>query len=111
MIGIAVTGVAAFDGLSIGVAHVSAVDDANSAALSASQAWRQNHDLTAALQAAEQTASQHGETVVATSLSVASDGTARVTIQREATTLVIRHIHALHSWLVIKASGSGRSVA
>ena len=102
---------AAFDGLSIGVAHVSAIDDANSAALSASQAWRQNHDLTAALQAAQQTASQHGENVVPASLQVATDGTARLTIQREATTLVIRHIHALHSWLVVTASGSGRAVS
>lgn len=67
--------------------------------------------MAAALKAAQQTASEHGENVVPASLQVDTDGTARVTIQREASTLVIRHIHALHSWTVISATGSGRSVA
>jgi len=111
VIGISLTGVVAFDGVSIGVAHVSTIDDANSAALAASHAWQDSHDMNRALQAAQQTAAQHGETVVDNSLSVDADGTAHVAVQREATTLIVRHIHALRSWIEITASGSGRSVS
>jgi hypothetical protein len=111
VIGISLTGVVAFDGVSIGVAHVSAVDDANSAALSASRAWQSSHDIAHALEAAEQTASEHGETVVDNSLRFDSDGTAHVDIRRDATTLIVRHIHALRSWIEITATGSGRSVS
>jgi len=110
VIGISLTGVVAFDGLSIGVAHVSAVDDANSAALAASRAWQNSHDTAHALEAAEQTASEHGETVVDSSLRFDSDGTAHVDIRRDATTLIVRHVHALRSWIEITATGSGRSV-
>ena len=110
VIGISLTGVVAFDGVSIGVAHVSTIDDANSAALAASHAWQDSHDVIRALQAAQDTAAQHGETVVDKSLRIDADGTAHVSVQREATTLIVRHIHALRSWIEITASGSGRSV-
>lgn len=110
VIGISLTGVVAFDGVSIGVAHVSTVDDANSAALAASHAWENSHDMTRALQAAQDTAAQHGETVVDNSLLIDTDGTAHVAVRREATTLIVRHIHALRSWIEITSSGSGRSV-
>ena len=110
VIGISIAGVVAFDGVSIGVAHVSAIDDANSAALAASRAWQTSHDMSQALQAAQQTAAEHGETVVEASLHFDSDGTAHVDIERDATTLVVRHIHALRSWMEITAAGSGRSV-
>ena len=111
VVGISLTGVVAFDGVSIGVAHVSTVDDANSAALAASHAWQDSHDMNRALQAATQTAAQHGETVVDNSLTFDTDGTAHVSVRREATTLIVRHIHALRSWIEITASGSGRSVS
>lgn len=110
VIGISLTGVVAFDGVSIGVAHVSTVDDANAAALAASHAWQNDHDMTSALQAAEETAGQHGETVVDNSLTFDSDGTAHISVRREATTLIVRHVHALRSWIEITANGSGRSV-
>ncbi|HEX7105614.1 MAG TPA: hypothetical protein VF218_06595 [Acidothermaceae bacterium] len=110
VIGISIAGVVAFDGVSIGVAHVSAIDDANSAALAASRAWQTSHDMSQALQAAQQTAAQHGETVIDASLHFDGDGTAHIDIQRDATTLIVRHIHALRSWIEITATGSGRSV-
>jgi len=110
VIGIAVVGVVLFDGLSIGVAHVSAADDANTAALSASHAWADHHDMTAALQAAQATAAEHEESVVPASLHVLTDGTVELKVQRNATTLVVRHIHALRSWITITAAGSGKYV-
>jgi len=110
VVSIALVGIVAFDGLSIGVAHISAADDANTAARSASQAWLGQHDLNAAVQAAQATAAEHDETVVANSVHVQTDGTVELKIERDATTLVVKHIHALHSWLTIVASGSGRYV-
>jgi hypothetical protein len=107
--GTALVAVIAFDGLSIGVAHVSAVDDANSAARAASTAWHDHdHDLQVALVAAQSAAASHGETVVAGSLSIQPDGTAHVTIRRMATTLIVRHVGALRSWTIISATGQGR---
>lgn len=107
---IAIVAVAAFDGLSIGVAHISAIDDANSVARSASSAWTAHHDMQAALAAAQETAAQHGETVLPNSLQVASDGTCTVRIARQATTLIIGHIKELRSWVRVTESGSGRYV-
>ncbi|MGH8889045.1 MAG: hypothetical protein ACRDV3_04700 [Acidothermaceae bacterium] len=110
VVGIAIAGIVAFDGLSIGVAHVSAADDANTAARSASHAWLDQHTLNAAVQAAQATASEHDEIVVTDSVHVQTDGTVDLKIERAATTLVVRHIHALHSWLTIVASGSGKYI-
>lgn len=103
-------GVVAFDGLSIGVAHVSAADDADSAARAASHEWEQSHDRAAALEAAQASAAEHGETVIATSLQIAPDGTVQLDIEHNATTLVVQHIHALRSWVTITEGGSGKYV-
>ncbi len=108
VVGFSLVGILGFDGVSIGVAHVSAADDANTVARSASHAWFDTHQADAALQAAESTAAEHEETVVASSLKIATDGTVDVEIQRSATTLVVRHIHALRSWVTITAAGSGK---
>ena len=108
VIGFSLVGVVGFDGVSIGVAHVSAADDANTVARSASHAWLDTHQAAAALQAAQSTAEEHDETVISSSLKVATDGTVDVEIERTATTLVVRHIHALRSWVTITAAGSGK---
>lgn len=110
VVGIAVVGVVLFDGLSIGVAHVSAADDANAAARSASHAWVDDHNVQGALRAAEATAAEHAETVVPASLHVFTDGTVELKVQRSATTLVVRHIGPLRSWTTITAAGSGKYV-
>jgi hypothetical protein len=110
IIALAVLGIVVFDGLSLAVAHFAAVDDANSAADSASEAWLATHDLSAALQAAQESAAEHGETVRPHSLDVDPDGTAHVQITHEATTLVVRHIPLLRSWTTIIASGSGKAM-
>ena len=109
ILALAVASVVVFDGLSLAVAHFAAIDDANSAADSASEAWQSTHQLSAALQAAQDAAAQHGETVLPDSLSVDPDGTAHLRIAHEATTLVVHHIPMLRSWTTITASGSGRA--
>jgi hypothetical protein len=110
VVGIAIAGVVAFDGVSIGVAHISTIDDANTAARAASRSWYQDHDIAKALQAAQDVAAEHAETVVANSLRIDPDGTAHLELEHDATTLVVRHVSALHSWAAVKADGSGRYV-
>jgi hypothetical protein len=110
IIALALLGVVVFDGLSLAVAHFAAIDDADSAADSASEAWLATHDLSAALQAAQVSAAEHGETVQQGSLNVDPDGTAHVEITREATTLVVHRIPLLRSLTTITASGSGKAM-
>jgi hypothetical protein len=107
---LAITAVIGFDALSIAVAHVSATDDANTAAVAASAAWRNDKGaLTPTLLAAQTSASQHDETVLPSSLTVDSDGTVHLRLQRDATTLVVRHIGPIHSWAVVIVKGAGKS--
>lgn len=108
--GLAITAIIGFDALSIGVAHVSGMDDANSAAVAGSGAWRTDHsDLPAILQAAQGSASQHGETVLPASLQIDSDGTVHLKLRHDATTLLVRHLGPLSSWATVVVAGSGRS--
>lgn len=110
IVALAVAAVIVFDGLSLAVAHFAAIDDANSAADSASEAWISTHQLSAALQAAQDAAAQHGETVLPNTLSVDPDGTAHLRISHQATTLVVHHIPMLRSLTTVIASGSGRAM-
>lgn len=108
VIGICATAVIGFDGLSIGVAHISAMDDANSAARAASQAWHDDHgDPAVVLHAAQQSAAQHGETVLPNSIQIDSDGTVHLRLERTATTLLVKHVHPLRSWARVVVGGDG----
>jgi hypothetical protein len=107
---IAVTAVVGFDGLSIAVAHVSAKDDANSAAVAAATAWLSDKGaLAPTMLAAQHSAAQHDETVLPASLTVGADGTIHLELERHATTLLIRHIGPLRSWAIVIVKGSGKA--
>jgi hypothetical protein len=107
---IAIVAVLGFDALSIAVTHVSTKDDANTAAVAASAAWRSDHgDLTATLQAAQASVAGHNETVVATSLYVDPDGTVHLKVQHVASTLLAKHVDA--AWANVVVEGSGRSTS
>jgi hypothetical protein len=97
-----------FDALSIGVAHVSARDDANTAAVAASEAWLSNGgNAQQTLAAAEQAISQHGETLVAGSLLVSTNGTAQLQVRREAGTVLVCRLGPLKSWADVVVKGHG----
>ena len=107
---LAITAVIGFDALSIAVAHVSAIDDANTAATAASGAWHNDKGaLAPTLLAAQISASQHNETVLPSSMTVDADGTVHLRLERDATTLVVRHIGPIKSWAVVVVKGSGKS--
>jgi hypothetical protein len=100
-----------FDGLSIGVAHVSTKDDANTAAVAASQAWLTNPTSStrgaATLAAADEVISQHGETLVPGSLVVSANGTVQLELRHQATTVLVHRLGPLRSWAEITVHGHG----
>ncbi len=101
---IALVAVIGFDGLSIGLAHVSANDDAKNAAQAASQVWQSTHgNGPQTLAAAQQVIAQHGETLVPGSLQVLSDGTVLLRIHRQASTVLVRRLGPLRSWADVLA--------
>lgn len=110
VISIVLFGVVAFDAVAIGVAHLSVVDDADTAAQAAGSAWRDaqgtKNARELAYQAAVAVADRHGETVEPDSFSVSPDGTVHVTLRRVASTVVIRHISPLRGLSVATGSGS-----
>jgi len=107
---IAATAVVGFDGLSIAVAHVSAKDDANSAAVAAATAWVSDKGaLAPTLLAAQNSAAQHDETVLPGSLTVGTDGTVHLKLERDATTLLVRRIGPIRSWAIVIVKGSGKA--
>ncbi|ABK53915.1 hypothetical protein Acel_2143 [Acidothermus cellulolyticus 11B] len=112
VVGIVAVALVCFDGFSIAIAHLSAIDDADKAAIAASSAWQSSHgDTAAAAHAAQVVAAEHGETLVANSLSVSADGTADLTIRKTATTLLLRHLGPLRTWAVVTAHGEARYTA
>jgi hypothetical protein len=101
-----------FDGLSIGLTHVSSHDDADTAAIAASHAWLQNagnsNRNAATLSAAVEAIGQHGEMLVPGTLYVSTDGTVTLELQRQATTVLVHRLGPLRSWADITVKGHGR---
>ncbi|HVU74078.1 MAG TPA: hypothetical protein VHE83_14030 [Mycobacteriales bacterium] len=102
-----IVGVLGFDGVSIGLCHVSTQDDANSAALAAMEEWGTHHNVNDAYAAAQQSASGHGETVLQEGFTIdpkTSEVTLRMT--RKATTVVLGSVH--ESWVEIAETGTAK---
>jgi hypothetical protein len=101
---VAVLGVLGFDGASVAFAHVSASDDASSAAHAAADNWHDRHNLSSAFAAASADAAQHHETVDPARFAVTADGTVSLLLHRVATTAVIGRLHP--SWTRVDATAS-----
>lgn len=102
---LAVLGIALFDGISVGVAHMNAQDDANGAAVAANTAWTQTHNLQQAYDAAAESITNSDETVLTRGFSIDNDGTVHLLLHRTAMTLVMRHIGPLKQYTVFTVSG------
>lgn len=107
---LAVLGVLAFDGISLGVARLSAADDASVAARAASGVWSQTRDVQAAYDAAVTSAVQAdpANSVPPSSFTAAPDGTVTLSVHRTARTLVVRHIGWVRDWAEVSRTGFGR---
>ncbi len=110
---LAVVGAAAFDAISIGTTRMTVEDQGDTAARAASETWLRTRDAKASLDAATQSATEANplNVVVPSSFRVDADGTARFTIERVASTLVVRYIGPLRKVATVDAPAIGRSTA
>ncbi len=97
--------VVAFDGISVGAAHVSGADDANNAALAAAGTWRDTHNIQQALLSAQEAVTDSNETVLSTDFSVDPNGTVHLLLKKTATTLVLYRIGPLKKYTVVTIKG------
>lgn len=105
--GIGLVGIMAFDGLSVAVTHVRALDDASSAAYAASDSLRRApKDLRAAFRASESAAVEAGSSLVRDAWYVDRDGSVHVTVQKTAHSWVFKHIPPLVPYLTVTVEES-----
>jgi len=100
-----VFGITAFDAVSVGSAHLSTSDDANSAASAAAADYQLSHNIQSALAAAKDEITNPNEVLLPNSLTIHADGSATVTIQRKITTVVMYRIGPLKKYTVIDVRG------
>lgn len=105
MLVLTIAGVVLFDGVSVGVARMSAQDDANNAATAAAADWKTNHNLQSAFDAAVASVSNPRERVLTRGFRIDPDGTTHLLLRRTATTLVMYRIGPLKKYGVITAKG------
>jgi len=98
-------GVVLFDFVSVGVARMSASDDANTAAAAASDEWSHTHNVQLAYNAAVDAITNPAEHVLIRGFSVGPDGSVGLLLRREATTLVAYRIGPLKKYTMVTAHG------
>jgi hypothetical protein len=101
IVAIALVGLALFDSLSIGAAHLGASDDANTAAETAVADYRTSHNVQAAYEAAVQTLTSDSESIAPQQFIVEPDGTINLVLRRTTTTLVAQRIGPLKKYAVV----------
>jgi hypothetical protein len=108
----ALVGLCSFDAISIGVAKVSASDDASAAVQAASSAWQNSrHNIEAAYQAAQESLPDHvSEEVLVRGFSIDTDGTVHLAVRKTARTLLLFRVSKLAHLAVVTATGTGKSL-
>src|SRR5262249_2016525 len=102
-----VLGFIAFDGINLVVANFGAADDATTAANAAADNYKLTHDVNAAYQAAVKSIAGNGDTVETKTFVINTDGSVTLFVDRNPTTLWMRHIGPLKKWTHVRESGSG----
>ena len=100
-------GVAAFDAVAVGSAHLSTSDDANTAASAAAADFQSFHNAASAQSAAKDAITNPSEQIVPGSLQIAPDGSVTLSLQRKITTVVMYRIGPLKKYTVIRVKGEG----
>jgi hypothetical protein len=108
----ALAGLVLFDAISVGTTHVTLSDQASTAAFEASVSWQDQKNVQTAYDVAVQNATDSNalNEVDPDAFRIDPDGTAHVSITRDATTLVLRHIGPIKDWAHITRDGKGRDV-
>jgi hypothetical protein len=105
MLVMTIAGIVLFDGVSVGVARMSAQDDANTAAGAAGADWKTNHNVQSAYNAAASVITNPSERVLTHGFVIGTDGTVHLLLRRSATTLVMYRIGPLKKYGVIIEQG------
>jgi hypothetical protein len=98
-------GILAFEGISVGTAHVNGADIANQVALVAAEAYAPKHSVKAAYAAAEQEAIDHKAELVPNEFVVTDDGSVELAIKTTATTLFLYRTESTAKWAIVKSGG------
>jgi hypothetical protein len=109
---LAVGGVMLFDVISVGSTKASLADQAGQAAHAASATWLASRNVQTAYLAAEREATDlnPANKVLVKSFSIAPDGTVRLTLRREASTLLLFRWSRTAKWADVRATGEGLDV-
>jgi hypothetical protein len=102
---IAIVGVAMFDALAIGAAHLGATDDASTAATAAAADYRTSHNVQSAYNAAVDTLPSSSESLPPKQFVIAPDGTVNLVLVRTTTTLLVHRIGPLKKYDVVSVHG------
>ena len=98
-------GVVLFDFVAVGVARMSASDDANTAAQAASAEWAHSHNVQLAYDAAVEAITNPAEQVLVRGFTIGTDGSAHLLLRRDVTTLVAYRIGPLKKYTTVTAHG------
>ena len=107
---LAIVGVLGFEATSIGVAHVQTADLAKSAARAGSREWQRSKDIQRAYDAAEAVALAEAGTVDPKSFKVDPDATVTLTVEKEASTLLLYRVGATKKWTKIRETAQGKFI-
>lgn len=103
-------GIVGFDVVSVGVAKVSASDNAQNAAREGVEAYVASRgDINRAYAASLRYAEEHGGTIDPEDFLVHPDGTITVKVRKTATTLLFFRTGATKKWTEIKGEGSAKA--
>jgi hypothetical protein len=103
----AIIGTLGFDGISVGLGHLSTTDDANTAVQAASQSYLSTHNLTLAYDAAR-SAIKPQESIATTDFKIAADGTATLSLTNTVHTLVLFRTSKTKALAVITVHATGK---
>jgi hypothetical protein len=99
-------GLLGFDGVSLGQARYQAADRATTAALAAAADYATHQDVQKAYDAAYATTID-GDTIETKTFSVSEDGSVRLRLHHQATTLLVQKVGPLRHWT--DAAGDGKA--
>lgn len=107
---IAVFALVSFDAVAVGVARVDVEDVARSAAVAGAEAWNSTKNTAEAYRAALDEAERGGGTIPEKAFTVSPEGVVTVTVEKEATTLLLYRTKKTGKWAHVSATASGRAV-
>jgi hypothetical protein len=103
-VGLAVAGALFFDTFSLMATQLGAQDQASTAAESAAWNWKQTGDIQYTYNEAAKTLESTTAEIDTTSFRIEPDGTAVVTVRREAPTFLLKHIPPLRKFINASAT-------